>query len=102
MGTSSKLKVGVIKIPKQVLVSMKSKQKKETKSEDKIKAVTLQHLQNYQDEVEDGDYGYNDDANQDYENYEMVDDKNNIISSSKSKSKYKTKQHSISAKRKYK
>ena len=103
--TSTKLKVGVIKIPKQIIDSIKVKQKKETKSLDKIKSVTLQHLQNYEEDEENDinnyDYDY---QNEEYDQYEMVDDNNNIISSSsmEKKTKSRMKQYSISSKRKYK
>merc|ERR1719410_2856929 len=49
--SSSKLKVGIIKIPKQVIDSMRSRQKKETKSEKKMINITMSLLT--QEEIEE-------------------------------------------------
>eukprot|EP01084_Bolivina_argentea_P071844 130531_1 len=100
---SSKLKIGMIKIPRQVIASMKSNQRKDIVQDDKIKSVTLQHLQHYQNEecTDDEDDGY--EEMERIDNCEMIDDKNNIVHyESTTKTKHKTKQHSLSAKRKYK
>eukprot|EP00484_Ammonia_sp_Unknown_P017151 CAMPEP_0197028026 /NCGR_PEP_ID=MMETSP1384-20130603/7836_1 /TAXON_ID=29189 /ORGANISM="Ammonia sp." /LENGTH=1328 /DNA_ID=CAMNT_0042456963 /DNA_START=29 /DNA_END=4015 /DNA_ORIENTATION=- len=108
--SSNKVKVGLLKIPKHVIDAMKEKQKQESKYEDQIKSVTLQHLQTYEheqaQEVESDDLDAQDAYDVDYDYYDMIDTNNNVISStSKAKPKYnksKAKEQSVSAKRKYK
>jgi len=104
---STKLKVGVLKIPKLVIESMKQKQRKESKSEDKVKSVTLQHLQHYENEdmsEDEADEQYSD-GDENYAEYDMIDGQNNVISvASKSRRRHypRGKAHSLSAKRKHK
>merc|ERR1712228_332900 len=87
--SSSKLKVGIIKIPKQFVDSMRSKQRKESKSKNAMKSITMSLL--------DADAEDDEEEETDFSKTTFVDDNNNHHQNRK----YKIKTHSVSAKRKY-